>query len=62
MARGNGGRRNAQEHGAYAHELILPGESREERGMETVWDPRGAHGFVSCTIHLVQKSCQQILL
>jgi hypothetical protein len=46
MARGNGGRRNAQKHGAYAHELILPGESREEfeslyEGLIEEWKPSG---------------------
>lgn len=46
MARGNGGRLNAQKHGAYAHELILPGESPEEfqslhKGLIEEWKPSG---------------------
>jgi hypothetical protein len=46
MARGNGGRHNAMKHGAYAHELILPGESSEQfeslyKGLIEEWRPSG---------------------
>lgn len=47
MTRGNGGRRNAQKHGAYARELILPDESSEEfeslySGLIEEWKPSGS--------------------